>query len=67
MPYNASVSVQFEADSTDEIDTIVKGWNLADGTTVFVSVSETLASGIVDGGQIIPPDSVPTGAKTAAA
>lgn len=54
--YNVSVSVQFEAASTADADAIIKGWNLADGTTVFVSASETLASGIVEGGVIVPPD-----------
>lgn len=59
MPYNISVSIQFEAASQADADAIIKGWNLADGTNVFVSASEVLASGIVEGGEIIPPEDIP--------
>lgn len=57
--YSISVSINFEAASTADADAIIKSWGLADGMTVFVSANETLASGIVEGGEIIPPEEIP--------
>jgi hypothetical protein len=68
MPYTVSVSIQFEAADAAEATAVIEGWGLADGTMIHVSTQEDLASGIVEGGDIVeppPPEIGENGGRTA--
>jgi len=63
-----SVAIQFEAADAAEATAIIEAWQLADGTQIHVSLTEDLAGGIVEGGDIVepdPPEIGDNGARTA--